>query len=285
MRSLFGLLVLLAATPAFAADPVSMTAASHASALDLTFTNATKHKLTMTTHVAAGIDHYDWLTVELTANKLRRTLMFVESRKGAAPIDEDIEAGKSITRSVDLAFWAIRQGEPLAPGDYDVVATWDTSKEARGPRFKATAKTKVTIAAPVEKSCKDKAQTGLELLVRDGNGKLEVGLHNIDATTHCVAGYIKTHEIQSDWLALDVDGKRTLHFDDEREKSYPVTIELAPGATAWTTWDLVDWAKRQRNGGKPISKGTTWATATFDASRERDTWRGKLSTRFVLVAP
>jgi hypothetical protein len=62
----------------------------------------------------------------------------------------------------------------------------------------------------------------------------------------------------------------------------PVSIELAPGATAWSTWDLADWAKRR--GGKPLA-GSLSITATYNAGREKDVWHGKIETQFGVTLP
>jgi hypothetical protein len=119
------------------------------------------------------------------------------------------------------------------------------------------------------------------LLAFHENGNVEVGVHNIDTKPHCIAAYIKTHEIQSDWLSLAID-KRVLHFADERDKSYPVYVELASGATSWTQWSLDGWAKRRRNGGALV-RGTFMTTATYDATGERQAWRGHVSTEFAIA--
>lgn len=278
-------LALLLAPAIASADPLTMKVASHAGQLDVTWTNTTAAPVKMMTHVRAGDLHYDYLTVKLTAGKTTRTMHFIESRTKAIPIEETIAPGKSLTRSVDLVWWSIHgenTGGPL-DGSYDVEATWDTG--AAAPKVKLTASTKLVIPAAKETSCKDSGSTGIELLGHQGAGsKVEVGLHNTDTATHCVYGYIKTHEIQSDWLVLVVGDKaqRRIGLSDDRDKSAPVAIELPPGATAWSTWDLADWSKR--HGAKPLA-GSFWLTATYDAGRERDVWHGKVTTGFSVKLP
>jgi hypothetical protein len=275
------------------AQPVAMTAATRGSALDLTFTNQGKQPFSMDTYVHAGlVDHYDWLTVRLTSKATQRTLHFVETRTRAAPIRETIPAGGSVTRSINLVAWAIREGNgaPLEPGSYQLEATWETddaSCKGKCPVYKATAR--LEIAAPAQKSCEDTSKSGLELLARQVDGALEVGLHHVDKGPHCVAAWIQTHEIQSDWLSLTLDPgtkqQRELRFDDSRDKSAPVFVELAPGSTSWTRWDLASWAQRARNGGVPMPKGAWWADVHYDASGEAKVWNGKLTTKVGLHWP
>jgi hypothetical protein len=237
----------------------------------------------MTTHVRAGLDHFDSLKVKLTG-KTTRTLQFHETRTKAIPIDATIAPGKSIDVHVDLALWAIRwdKGEPLAADTYAVEATW----EATTPKLKLVATTKLSVPAPKEASCKDSSTKGIELLARQV-GKtpvLEVGLYNKDTGPHCVYGIIKTHETQSDWMKVTFD-KRTLGFNDDRDKSAPQAIELLPGATYWVKWDLAEWAKRKRNGGTAPATGTVWMDVTYDATRERDVWHGAIKTALGFVFP
>lgn len=287
---LLGLVVLLA--PAIAsADPLALTVASRGSALELTFENTSPAPVTFTTHVKAGLDHYDDLTVTLTGAKGTRKLRFWESRTKAIPIDETIKPGATLTRRVDLVMWSIRgenTGGPLAAGAYDVAVTWDMSK---GPKQKLTATTKLVIAEPKETGCKEKpgAPATLELLAlqEPGTVKATIGLHNTDAVSHCVYGIIRTHEIQNDWLTLAFDHAGTRYaigLTGDRDKSYPVSYELPPGATLWTTWDLAAWHKRASKVKLP-SNAVVWITATWNASRERDVWRGTATTGFGMRLP
>jgi hypothetical protein len=267
-----------------AAAPVVVSAGSHGSMLDLTFTNTTKQPVTLTTHVRAGIDHYDWLTVELTG-KAKRTLEFVEARTKAIPIDETIAPGGKLVKSVDLVFWAIRQGDALEPGDYDVTATWNAPQTG-----KAVAKAKLTIAGPKDKPCTQGGTGGIELLAHQvGNtNAVEFGLHNTDTRAHCVlrsvAHGMRGASEQSKWLTVAID-KRTLRFAqyDDQLQSAPNKVELPPGATTWLRFDVAAWAGYATNGSKPLPAGTYWATATYDATGSADSWSGKVSTNFALL--
>ncbi len=272
------------------ADPIELSIATRGSNLELTFKNIGKTPVTMTTHVRAGNDHYDWLNVELKGKTGRRTLELVESRTKAIPVDETIAAGGSLTRKVDLVWWSIRgsnTGGPIEPGTYEVLATWN------GKQHKLSAKTTWTLPAPRETGCKEAAGINtakLELLAQqvDRTASARVGLHNTDTVVHCIHGIIRTHETQNDWLRMtfQVPGEtteRAIGFSGSRDKSYPVAYELPPGATLWGTWDLADWHKRD---GKTLpAKTTLWITATWDASRTRDVWRGQATTGFGLRVP
>lgn len=282
-------LVVSAVAAARPAPSFSFAVTAHGSALELAFTNPTKQQLAVETHVRAGIDHYDLLAVELVDSAgAKRALTFVETRTKAVPVVEAIAPGATITDRVDLQFWAVRTGNgsaPLAPGDYQVTATWDGV---------LTSTTKLTIAAPVETHCADAWNTtprrataapSLELLAHQVGTTpvLEVGIHNFDTVTHCVASYIAPGA-QSDWLTVTI-GKRTLHFDDVRDKAYVVTVELAPGATAWTRWDLAAWAARGRNGKQALPSGVQWLTVGYDATREGDGMGVQLSTQVAMSLP
>ncbi|MBX3161649.1 MAG: hypothetical protein KF773_37155 [Deltaproteobacteria bacterium] len=278
---LVGLAILSMSRAALAGDPLSMSATTTGSALELTFANVSAAPVTMRTHVRAGRDHHDDLTVRLTGAQTR-TLRFTEARDKSVPVDATLAPGGRLVRRVDLAAWAVRAGNtggPLAPGAYDVEAVWD----ATAPKVRLVATAKLVIAAPVETSCTDTASTGLELIATQvrARGPVEVGVHNVDTVAHCVVGYVKAHELQSDWLVFDLHAAsakkpRRIALDDSRRKSHRVTFELAPGATVWTTWDLDAWARRKRNGAAPIARDTHWAEASYDTTRETDVWRGKI---------
>ncbi len=169
MRSLVCALALVVVPGvAFADAPLALTATTHGSALDLTFKNTGKSPVTMTTHVKAGLDHYDWLTVQLAGKQGKRTLHFIETRTKAIPIDETIAPGASLTRSVDLVLWSIHSdntGGPLEAGAYDVDVVWDATQ----PKQKLTATTKLVIPDAKETPCKEKWVDGaakLELLAQ-----------------------------------------------------------------------------------------------------------------------
>lgn len=288
---LLALAVVLAPAIAVADAPLTFTAATHGSTLDVTFKNTSTAPVTFTTHVRAGNIHHDDLKVTLTSPTGSRSLTFWESREKSAPIDETIKPGGSLTRSVDLAAWAIRgenTGGPLAAGTYEVAVAWEMRS---GPKQKLRATTKLVLAGAKETGCTEQAgaPAALELLAHQepNTAKVAIGLHNTDSVAHCVHGIIRTHETQNDWLSLAFEhaGKKyAIGFTWDRDKSSPVAYQLAPGATVWTTWDLAEWHKRA--GGKPLpAKTALWITATWDAKRERGVWTGRATTDFPMRWP
>lgn len=273
-----------AGTPAY-----TFAVTARGSGLDLAFGNPTKQPVTLTTHVRAGIDHFDDLAVTVTAaDGTKRTLTFAEARTKAIPVDETIAPGATLVEHVDLQLWAVRGGNgsaPLAPGDYAVAATWSG----------LAASTKLAIAAPVDKRCTDKWNTTprratappqLELLAHQVGTTpvIEVGVHNFDTDSHCVMAYVKTYETQSDWLTVKI-GKLGIAFDDDRDKSVPIEVELPPGATVWSRWDLAAWAARPRNGKHALPSGTQLATLTYDATRESEGMAIQLTTAIAVTIP
>ncbi|HUJ63331.1 MAG TPA: hypothetical protein VLX92_32755 [Kofleriaceae bacterium] len=288
-------LVLVSTTAAAGAPsvPLSLSATSHASALDLGFRNVTPDPVQLTTYVQADGPSYDFLTVTLTAGARVRVLHFMRSHDKTIAHDETIAPGGTTELSVDLAAWAVRAGNggPLVPGRYDAAIEWNTGAlgcAGRCPTLRAT--TAVTIPAPEEAECHEvpPSHDGLALLLyQDRDGALEVGVHNVDRAQHCIFGYVKTYEIQSDWMTVEILG-HTLHFDDDRDKAYPVMVRLAPGATEWRRWDLAAWGMRERNGRFMVpatARAIVTATVRFDASRERDVWNGKLEAALAIAAP
>lgn len=116
-----------------------------------------------------------------------------------------------------------------------------------------------------------------------GRAIVEVALHNAGTEAVCLTSHIHTHELQSDWLQLQYsDGgkyhhvNRVISLDDARDKSYPVSLLLAPGQTLWTSIDLDQWASRSRNGSEPLPAGSLYAEAIYDTTRETDVWSGRL---------
>jgi hypothetical protein len=262
------------------AGPLALGAKTDGSTLELSFHNTSQASVQLPVRVRAEITMYDWLTVKLSrAGAPPRTFHFIESREKSYEETVAIAPGKTIVEKIDLVWWTMRADNdgPLPPGTYDLDIAW-AGKE------KLTATTKLTIAAPIEKSCTDAATTGLQLLARivPTTRTLEVGVHNIDRKPHCIAAYVHAGERHFDWFTLRLGPSRTgtlreLHFDDDRTKAGIIYVELAPGATSWTTWDLAAWAKRQRNGGTALPTGALYLGAAYDASREKTVWRGKLA--------
>jgi hypothetical protein len=145
--------------------------------------------------------------------------------------------------------------------------------------------------AKARPACATAKGAKLELLAEQapgGGARIRVGLHNTGTDPVCVYTSIATHELQHDWLELELTQgakKRSLRFDDDRDKSAPVTVSLAPGATDWQTFDVAAWAKRRRNGGEPLKKGEIAAHAIYDTTEETEVWAGRLERSFTLRVP
>ncbi|MEO8845661.1 MAG: hypothetical protein ABI591_04495 [Kofleriaceae bacterium] len=292
MRIIVGLLLLPTLAAAEPAPDFSITTATRGSALIVTFHNQTHHAIHIPTHMFADVLQYDWLSVTVTTRGTHgtsRALSFVTARDKSYPVFADIAIGKSVTETIDLVPWALRGGEPLAPGSYELAVTWDTSTSSHA---KLIAAAQLVIAAPIDHqhdaACTTKATAGLELLARQvgKTAVIEVGLHNVSTTELCVLDRIVANETQSDWLALDLGGLEhgLIHFDDARKKAGPVTVTLPPGATSWQRWDLAAWAARKRNA-IALPHKAVWATAVYDSSSSASSFAGRVTTSFSIALP
>ncbi|MBI4954753.1 MAG: hypothetical protein HY908_22215 [Myxococcales bacterium] len=128
----------------------------------------------------------------------------------------------------------------------------------------------------------------LELVTRVQGTRLAVGLHNVGSAPVCVYSHVATHELQHDWLSVGyVDGPQpvTVHFTDSRDKSAAVSVEVAPGATSWVSFDLAAWKARAIHGGGALPKGRLDVSVTYDTSRETWVWAGRLAAQAVMDVP
>jgi hypothetical protein len=116
---------------------------------------------------------------------------------------------------------------------------------------------------------------------------LDVTYENAGTAPVAIYTHVATHEEQNDWLTVeltDAGGRaRTVGFTDARDKSVPVSVELASGQRVTKTLDVAAWAARAVNGGKPLAAGTYELSAVYDSSKEDRVWAGKLTARTVLV--
>ena len=190
-----------------------------------------------------------------------------------------IDAGATQTESIDLVSAALRDNaEPPPPGDYKLGIVWTDG----GQQLSTTAN--LTIAAPVEGPCTSApTRKGIELLARqvDTTGVVEIGLHNTTAASICVAARVDAGFPQSDWLAIQLGALPAMHFVATRHAAVVVTAELPPGATAWSRWDLNEWATRL--GMSPFAPGRYSATATYDSTSETTAFSGTLHAQFVVT--
>ncbi len=109
---------------------------------------------------------------------------------------------------------------------------------------------------------------------------LSFTLENRGTAPVCVFTHVATDGEHFDWLGVELTGggpARSLHFVDDRDKSAPVSVLLAPGERVTKSVDLVAWAKRKVNGGAPIPPGAWTAAVTYDTTRETWVWSGKLT--------
>ncbi len=290
MRTLLAALVVVTATRSAHADliPIRLTVEAHGSTLQITLTNAGGQPIAIPTNSPGFDDH---LIVTLEADG-KSPLTFAFNEPSDKPIDRTISLapGASHAETIDLASWVFHgNGEPPPPGDYKVWLEWDVAKPLR-LKGAARARTTMTIPAPVEGPCAAKpAASGIELFGRalDQAGDIEIGLHNTSSDVICVDDRVIAANVQNDWLAIDLadnhDKKAAVRFIAARNESAVVTVKLAPGATTWTRWNLVAWAKRDN---VALVHGLVYAKATYDSSRETAVvFRGIATASFALWLP
>lgn len=105
-----------------------------------------------------------------------------------------------------------------------------------------------------------------------------VGTKPADVMSHVQAG-----ETHLDWYTLEIDApggcKREIGFVDERDRSAPIKVTLAPQAELSHRVDIASWAARPANGSKPLSPGTYSVIARYQVSpgAAPTVWTGTLS--------
>ncbi|MCC6522237.1 MAG: hypothetical protein IT373_06220 [Polyangiaceae bacterium] len=128
----------------------------------------------------------------------------------------------------------------------------------------------------------------LELVTRVRGTRLAVGLHNVGTAPVCVYSHVATHELQHDWLSVGyVDGTKPVNvqFTDSRDKSAAVSVEIAPGATSWVSFDLAAWKARPIHGGGALPKGRLELSVAYDTTRETWVWAGRLAAQTAMDVP
>jgi hypothetical protein len=301
MRFLPFALLLVAAPVAAAPDPIRLGAKTHGSALELTFTNVTGGPLEISKSISAGVTNYDWLTVNLvpkTGSKdpavVTRQLHFTTERLASALITAKLAPGGTTTEAIDLVPWALRDGgAPLAPGTYELTATWDASRDSL-TRFSARVTATLTIGTPIAWPTSCASATGnLELLARHTTGTMiEVGLHNAGAAAICIQAPEGQCSLSEASLTLAIDpGKpksTVIHFEElsicDKTTQAPV-VELPPGATLWKRSSL----------GTIVSRGLHHIDVTYEmpliqspqlrSNRKFAVWRGKLTMPIAMTVP
>lgn len=115
----------------------------------------------------------------------------------------------------------------------------------------------------------------------DPRGQLTITLTNVSEKELTVMSHVATHETHLDWFTVELrggpGGTRTIFLDDKRDKSAPVSERLAPGEKLVHVVDLLAWAARPRNGGKPLAKGTYSMRVNYRVDGENKAWKGTIS--------
>lgn len=100
---------------------------------ELSLQNVGEAALEVLSHVQAHEVHLDWNKLRLTNDSgLDRSLGMVDARDRSIPIRIHLEPGESRQNQVDVQEWAkrpINGTQPLAPGNYQLFATYDVANE------------------------------------------------------------------------------------------------------------------------------------------------------------
>jgi hypothetical protein len=103
--------------------------------LTLTWHNLSNQHVPIATHVFAGENHFDWITVKLiNQSGETRVLRFFENRDESAVIIADLAPGMMVHETLDLNLWAVRaiNGKlPLASGIYQAEVLYNTQHAKR----------------------------------------------------------------------------------------------------------------------------------------------------------
>ena len=105
-----------------------------------------------------------------------------------------------------------------------------------------------------------------------------VGTKPVDVMSHVQAG-----EQHLDWYTLELSasdgGQREIGFVDDRDRSAPIKVTLAPQAELSHRVDVASWGARAANGSKPLAPGAYRVVAryTVPAGTNATAWTGTLS--------
>ena len=125
------------------------------------------------------------------------------------------------------------------------------------------------------------------LLASVSASRLAIGLLNAGDETVCMWTHVATHETQSDWLRVEYRCGPDLcriAFQDDRDRSIPVSVEIAPGEVRWVSFDLAEWSLRRGNGRAALPKGPLELTVIYDTREETEVWAGELTARVSMGA-
>lgn len=118
----------IAATWGEPVDGLRLGLAPRDAAIELVLQNVGETDLEVLSHVAAGEIHLDWYTLRLQdAGGDTRTLRLLDARDESGVVRATVAPGESVRHRVAVGEWAARPvngGQPLAPGTYQVSATY-----------------------------------------------------------------------------------------------------------------------------------------------------------------
>jgi len=132
--------------------------------------------------------------------------------------------------------------------------------------------------------CVGQASRSAQILL-DGGKRFT--LKNAGDASLVVNAAVVGAERHLDWyrVVFDVGGEhRELRFDDERNRAGTERKTLAPGDSHTEEVDLAAWARRPRNGGKPLPSGSGTLRAFYEVEGDSQAWNGKLEAGPIEVA-
>jgi len=127
---------------------------------------------------------------------------------------------------------------------------------------------------------------GLRLRVTVAAALTTVRLENVGHRPLRVLSHVDAGGEDLDWFDFDLPDAagvtRTLRLVSDRDESYPVTVDLAPGAAVTHTVDLAGWAREQA---APLAPGRYPLHVVYEVARDypEDAWKGRLDAAPVTI--
>ncbi len=121
---------------------------------------------------------------------------------------------------------------------------------------------------------------GLRLGIAGGN-TAELYLRNVGVSAFDVWSYVNAQERQYDWFTLHLEdtmgNKRTILLMNDRDKSAPIRVHLAPGETVHHSIDVRHWVAPYVHVETPIVPGAYSVSVTYEVpSADTTVWNGIL---------
>jgi hypothetical protein len=149
-----------------------------------------------------------------------------------------------------------------------------------------------SIAAADDRAGTSPAVDGLELSidVEPRNLSATLTLRNTSKQPRKVLSHIQTHELHYDWFQIELTwpkaqngtcagtGRLVLELRDSRDKSYPVTKQLAPGGSLSHKVSIPGWAARAVNKGVRLGGSYYKIVARYRVKGQSGVWNGELVT-------